>query len=235
MASLEQHRPTPEGGHPRATLPWRGFLSMHARVEDLDPRSAAIVVVFAGALALLVSFPLYLVPILLHQLTHLAQTLPRPDEMAQVVHRVQAAIKHLPRGVQNGITAGLTQANATLKANLAAVVNHVVGFMATVVFSVLNTILFLLGFAVVPVWLFFLFQSGPAQRAAVYRTLPTAMRADAAYLVFQKPAAGFSGNFLIDDGFLAAEGVTDLDRYRVDPSAPLIPDFFVPDDIPLPD
>jgi citronellol/citronellal dehydrogenase len=54
--------------------------------------------------------------------------------------------------------------------------------------------------------------------------------ADAAYLVFQKPSRNFSGNFLIDDAFLAAEGVTDLDKYRVDPTQPLIADFFVPDD-----
>jgi citronellol/citronellal dehydrogenase len=54
--------------------------------------------------------------------------------------------------------------------------------------------------------------------------------ADAAYRVFHKPAQGFSGNFLIDDTFLAAEGVTDFDRYRVDPHQPLLQDFFVPDE-----
>jgi citronellol/citronellal dehydrogenase len=58
--------------------------------------------------------------------------------------------------------------------------------------------------------------------------------ADAAYAVFAKPAKSFTGHFLIDDTFLAAEGVTDFERYRVDPSAPLQPDFFVPDDIPPP-
>jgi citronellol/citronellal dehydrogenase len=52
--------------------------------------------------------------------------------------------------------------------------------------------------------------------------------ADAAYAIFHKPASGFTGNFLIDDSFLAAEGVTDFERYRVDPSQPLAPDFFVP-------
>jgi citronellol/citronellal dehydrogenase len=54
--------------------------------------------------------------------------------------------------------------------------------------------------------------------------------ADAAYRIFLKPARTFSGNFLIDDSFLASEGVADFDRYRVDPSEPLAPDFFVPDD-----
>jgi citronellol/citronellal dehydrogenase len=58
--------------------------------------------------------------------------------------------------------------------------------------------------------------------------------ADAACRIFEKPAKSFTGNFLIDDSFLAAEGVADFDRYRVDPSQHLQPDFFVPDDRPPP-
>jgi citronellol/citronellal dehydrogenase len=58
--------------------------------------------------------------------------------------------------------------------------------------------------------------------------------ADAAYRIFHKPVS-FSGNFLIDDSFLAGEGVTDFDQYRADPSQPLQADFFVPDNIPLPE
>lgn len=53
--------------------------------------------------------------------------------------------------------------------------------------------------------------------------------ADAAYAVFHKPV-GFTGQFLIDDTFLAGEGVTDFERYRADPTEPLAADFFVPDD-----
>jgi len=60
-----------------------------------------------------------------------------------------------------------------------------------------------------------------------------AIIADAAYRIFQKPKS-FSGNFLIDDTFLAAEGVTDFDQYRADPSQPLQVDFFVPDSMPPP-
>jgi citronellol/citronellal dehydrogenase len=58
--------------------------------------------------------------------------------------------------------------------------------------------------------------------------------ADAAYAVFNKPARAFTGNFLIDDTFLYGEGERDFDKYRVDPSQPLMPDFFVPDSIPAP-
>jgi citronellol/citronellal dehydrogenase len=54
--------------------------------------------------------------------------------------------------------------------------------------------------------------------------------ADAAYAIFDKPSKTFTGQFLIDDSFLFGEGVTDFSKYRVDPSVPLAPDFFVPDD-----
>jgi citronellol/citronellal dehydrogenase len=58
--------------------------------------------------------------------------------------------------------------------------------------------------------------------------------ADAAHAILTKDAKSFTGNFIIDDTFLAGEGVTDFDSYRVDPTQPLAPDFFVPDDVPPP-
>ena len=54
--------------------------------------------------------------------------------------------------------------------------------------------------------------------------------ADAAYAIFLQSARQFTGRFVIDDNFLAENGVTDFERYRVDPTQPLAPDFFVPDD-----
>ena len=53
--------------------------------------------------------------------------------------------------------------------------------------------------------------------------------ADAAHAIFEKPSREFTGNFLIDDSFLYDEGVRDFDKYRVDPTARLMPDFFVPE------
>ena len=54
--------------------------------------------------------------------------------------------------------------------------------------------------------------------------------ADAARLIFLKDAKTFTANFLIDDTFLFENGVRDFDRYRVDPTVDLAPDFFVPED-----
>jgi citronellol/citronellal dehydrogenase len=53
--------------------------------------------------------------------------------------------------------------------------------------------------------------------------------ADAAYEIFNRPARACTGNFFIDDILLFEAGERDFDKYRVDPTKPLIPDFFVPD------
>jgi citronellol/citronellal dehydrogenase len=57
---------------------------------------------------------------------------------------------------------------------------------------------------------------------------------DAAYAIFNKPSRQCTGNFFIDDVLLYQEGERDFDKYRVDPTKDLMPDFFVPADTPLP-
>jgi citronellol/citronellal dehydrogenase len=53
---------------------------------------------------------------------------------------------------------------------------------------------------------------------------------DAAHAILTKPSREFTGQFCIDDKILYDSGVRDFEPYRVDPSVPLMPDFFVPDD-----
>ena len=57
----------------------------------------------------------------------------------------------------------------------------------------------------------------------------TEILSDAAHMIFTKPSRACTGNFFIDDVFLYENGVTDFEKYRVDPSKKLAPDFFVPD------
>lgn len=51
--------------------------------------------------------------------------------------------------------------------------------------------------------------------------------ADAAYIILNKEACSNTGNFYIDDEVLAKSGIVDLTKYAVDPTATLLPDFFV--------
>ena len=59
--------------------------------------------------------------------------------------------------------------------------------------------------------------------------------ADAAYEILTKDSKLFTGNFCIDDLVLHAAGVKDFTKYADVPFGELMPDFFVPDDTPLPD
>src|SRR5205807_604405 len=84
-------------------------------------------------------------PTLLHQLTHLGQILPRQDQIQGWIQHMHAAIAHLPRDVQDVISTGLVQANATLKANLTTMVNQVVAVTAGVLLNIFNLLLLFLG------------------------------------------------------------------------------------------
>ena len=68
----------------------------------------------------------------------------------------------------------------------------------------------------------------------VQRSRTPEIMADAAYAIVNKQASDFTGNFLIDDDVLAAEGIRDFDSYRINPARPLALDLFVRADAPLP-
>jgi citronellol/citronellal dehydrogenase len=51
--------------------------------------------------------------------------------------------------------------------------------------------------------------------------------ADAAHPILTRDSAACTGNFLIDEAVLAAEGVNDFERYAVLPGLTLVKDLFV--------
>ncbi|XP_065350355.1 hydroxysteroid dehydrogenase-like protein 2 [Cloeon dipterum] len=73
--------------------------------------------------------------------------------------------------------------------------------------------------------------AGGQSEAARMSRKPDIM-ADAAYAILTRDSGSFTGNFAIDDEVLAAEGITNMDSYAIDPSNKdnLMPDFFL--DVP---
>jgi len=70
--------------------------------------------------------------------------------------------------------------------------------------------------------------------ALVRRSRTPDIMGDAAHAILTQDARSFTGRFCIDDTLLYEHGVRDFEKYRVDPSLELAPDFFVPDSIPPP-
>ena len=66
------------------------------------------------------------------------------------------------------------------------------------------------------------------QRAAKIFFTGESFGADAAYAIFNRPSAECTGNFFVDDEVLAAEGITDLEKYSVTPGTKdFLLDFFL--------
>lgn len=65
--------------------------------------------------------------------------------------------------------------------------------------------------------------------AMVQRSRWPTIMADAAHAILTRDARACTGNFFLDDEVLAAEGVTDLSRYAVNPefAGGLVPDLFL--------
>lgn len=63
--------------------------------------------------------------------------------------------------------------------------------------------------------------------ALMRRSRKPEIMADAAYAIFNRDAARFTGQFVIDDDILREEGVVNFDGYRYDTGSTLEPDIFV--------
>jgi citronellol/citronellal dehydrogenase len=70
--------------------------------------------------------------------------------------------------------------------------------------------------------------------ALIRRSRTPEIMGDAAHLILTQDSRTFTGHFCIDDTLLYEHGVKDFEKYRVDPSVELAPDFFVPDSMSPP-
>ena len=66
------------------------------------------------------------------------------------------------------------------------------------------------------------------------RSRKAEIMADAAHAIFTQPSRDYTGQFLVDDEVLAAQGVTDFAQYSVTPGLPLFRAFSLDPDRPAP-
>ncbi|MFX1553819.1 MAG: SDR family oxidoreductase [Promethearchaeota archaeon] len=64
-------------------------------------------------------------------------------------------------------------------------------------------------------------------KSAIKHSRKPEIVADAAYFILTKSSREYTGNFFIDEEILIEHGITDLEKYAVDPTAELYLDFFL--------
>ncbi len=162
------------------------FLPLVNRFEKQLPRWAAILIVYALVLVLVITFFAFLVPPLTQQFGQLLRALPdiptvqRWVDMGIVEYR--QLLTNLPEEmrieVEGTVSEIVAQAANTLRTNFVSYMQGVGRFLIDSLLSVANTVSFLLGFFLIPFWLFYVLMDQKAGRDALDRALPSWLRAD---------------------------------------------------------
>lgn len=202
------------------------FLPLVNRLERSVPRWAAILIVYVAAIGLVVTFFAFIVPPLVDQIRQLINAFPSireiQAELNHLLDEYEQLLANLPPDirvmVQEAVTGFASQTINTIRTNLVSYLQEIGQFIVTSVLSVVNTVTFLLGFFLIPFWLFYVLMDQRKGVATLNRSLPGWFRADfwAVTTIFDRVFSGYLRGQLILGlavGVAAAAGLTILSLF----------------------
>ncbi len=143
------------------------------------PRALAILIVYIVGLALVVGVIAYLVPQIVYQVQQLLASLPSVGQMQEAISDlVQLYQSRVPPSIRQPIDEALTNALRTFQANLTTYIQEAGRFVWIQVLQVINTVSFLIGFFIVPIWLFYVLHDQAKSHAWIDQMLHPRLRAD---------------------------------------------------------
>jgi len=150
------------------------------------PRWTAIVLVYVLVLALVITFFAFLVPPLAEQLGQLIGAMPDLPMLQgwanALIKEYDQLVSNLPETmrvqVQQTVAGIVSQAVNTLRTNFITYLQGLGTFVLDSVLSVANTVSFLLGFFLIPFWLFYVLLDQQVGRDRLDQMLPRWLRAD---------------------------------------------------------
>lgn len=151
-------------------------------LERYMPRWAAILSVYLGGILLLVGFFAYVVPPLTNQINRFIGEFPSLQEIQEhtdaLIDQYERTLQAVPPSVQESIYEATDQVLERLQSNMTTYVQNAGTFLFTSVLQVVNTVTFILGFVIVPFWLFYVLKDQRAGFRVLNRMLPEQARAD---------------------------------------------------------
>ncbi len=143
------------------------------------PRGLSILLVYIVGIGLLVGAVNFIVPPIVDQGQELIQSIPTLDEIQNegtlLFDQLQSAI---PEDYRQPVLDGLNNSIDTVQANLTTYVQRVGSFLIDQVIGVFNTVAFLIGFLIIPIWLFYVLNDQRQGRNFIDRLLHRRIRAD---------------------------------------------------------
>lgn len=143
------------------------------------PRWAAILLIYAIGLLILVALALFLVPPLANQIARLIANLARPDSLERLVAGVLDWYQtNIPPAFQSPLEQTLQRLIPLLQENLSTIATGVGAFILRQVTQVFSLLSFLIGFLIVPIWLFYVLNDARKARVIINRQLDYRVRPD---------------------------------------------------------
>ncbi len=149
------------------------------RLAQRMPRWLAILLVYIGGIGLLAGAIAFIIPPAIDQVQQLFASIPDVDRLLTMWNDLVQQYRALvPAAVQQPIEQGIRNALQTAQTNLAGYIQGVGAFIFSQVLNVLNTLTFLIGFLIIPIWLFYVLNDRSQAAALVDRLLPPRTRPD---------------------------------------------------------
>jgi len=149
------------------------------RLDERMPRWLAILIVYIGGIGLAAAAIAFIIPPAVDQVQQLIRSLPDADRLLAMWNTLLQQYRNLvPASLQQPIEQGIRSALQTAQANFAGYLQDVGTFLFTQVLNILNTLTFLIGFLIIPIWLFYVLHDHEQARALVDRLLPGRARPD---------------------------------------------------------
>ena len=143
------------------------------------PRPVAILIVYVGGVALIIGAIAYVVPPVVIQIQQLIASIPSVDQLQEVgTHLLQQYQSRVPEVIRQPINEGLNNALRDAQTHLTLYIQQVGGFLLSQMFQLLNVASFLVGFLIVPIWLFYVLNDVGQGRSFVDSLLHPRLRAD---------------------------------------------------------
>ncbi len=143
------------------------------------PRPLAILVVYVVGIALIVGVFAYLVPVIVAQIQQLVASIPPVGQWQDIVNNLfQQYQSRVPPAIRQPIDEALNNALRTAQANIPVYVQEAGLFIWGQALQVIYTVSFLIGFFIVPIWLFYVLKDQAQGRAYVDGLLHSRIRAD---------------------------------------------------------
>jgi predicted PurR-regulated permease PerM len=126
------------------------------RLNAFMPRWLAILLVYIGGIALIVVAIRFIVPPVVNQIEQAITNVPDMDKIrAYWQEFLQQYQLRVPEAIRDPINENVTTIVNTLRENIGNYVRLVGSFLADQVLRIINTITFLIGFLIIPIWLFY--------------------------------------------------------------------------------